>query len=292
MSEFIKSIADFMLMICQGNPYIAILLMTAVPLVGLNGAIPLGALMGVSMWQTFWLVMLGRAILTLPLLLFWRQIFALGKKLKISRWFVIRVEQLLMSKAEKANSSSLIKMGHDYGADSNIDSNATNNFTKANVSQNSTVDGNMQNIVQSSQVDNSIENNVVLDNIANKSNSESVSLNNNNTNTNTNSNISSANREQLRKFFIIISYASLPIPLLGVWTSGAVATMMGTKFWVAVPALLIANLISGLLVVLLVKLFGDSVDILLLIAMIVAILAIVLLLVKIFTQKHDVGCKM
>lgn len=226
MSQFAKDIADFMLMIAHGNPYLAVLLMTAVPVVGLNGAIPLGEMLGIAPWQTFWLVVLGRAILCMPLLLFWRQLIAFGKKWRLSRWLFVRLEQVLMSKAEKANASRIMKEKADA-----------------------------QYILQANDF----------------TSTEIIATQNKN--------------EQLRKFWIIISYASLPIPLTGVWTSGAVATMMGTKFGVAVFALLIANIVNCLLIMLLVHLFGKNVDILLLIFMIVALLILIVLLCKIFFDK-------
>lgn len=273
MSEFVKNIADFMLIVSRGNPYVAILLMTAVPVVGLNGAIPLGDLIGVGMWQTFWLVMFGRAILCMPLLLFWRQIFALGKKLPISSWFFVRVERLLMSKAEKANSSNFLRL---YNNKNLSETRQIGDLKRGSVGTNAMICPSVTTKVgdafsvandephEGGAVSTLLE---IEDNAKFTFDSKDIQ------------------REQLRKFLIILSYASLPVPLTGVWTSGAVATMMGTKFWVAVPALLIANLINGLLIVGLMRLFGDRVDVFFLIVMAVAIVAILFVFFKIFFQK-------
>jgi uncharacterized membrane protein len=238
MSEFVQNIADWVLHIAQGNPYVAILLMTAVPVVGLNGAIPLGEILGVGLWATFGLTILGRAVLCMPLLLFWRQIFVLGKKLRISRWLVLKLESVLMSKADRINS---LHSQHIVGA---IDTRGNGVASIQHTVEYGYLGATGQSMQDKMYVG------------------------------------------QRRKFGIIVLLTSLPVPIMGLWTSGVVVAMMGTRFWVGVSALMISNIVNGLSIVLLIYIFGDNVEILLVILTVIAVLFLIILLTRVLLHKE------
>ena len=93
-------IAEFLLNLTHSN-LLSILLISAFPLIELKGAIPIGAKLGVSLWQTAGLAYLGSTLVCIPVFFLLIPIFNLLKKIPFIKRFIEKVESVLYGKAKK-----------------------------------------------------------------------------------------------------------------------------------------------------------------------------------------------
>jgi len=88
------------------------------------------------------------------------------------------------------------------------------------------------------------------------------------------------------KSFGIFLFAAIPLPGTGVWTSSAVAVVLGFKFWKAALLIIGGNLVSGLAVVGLTALLGPAnLDILLMALFVAFVVLLVIFLFRVFKPK-------
>jgi len=84
----------------------------------------------------------------------------------------------------------------------------------------------------------------------------------------------------------IFVFAAIPLPGTGVWTSSAVAVVLGFKFWKAALLIIAGNLVSGLAVVGLTALIGAAnLDILLMALFVAFVVILVIFLYKVFRPR-------
>lgn len=93
-------IAEFLLNLTHSN-WLSILLISAFPLIELKGAIPIGAKLGVSLWQTAGLAYFGSTLVCIPVFFLLIPIFNLLKKIPFIKRFIEKVESVLYGKAKK-----------------------------------------------------------------------------------------------------------------------------------------------------------------------------------------------
>lgn len=93
-------IAEFLLNLTHSN-LLSVLLISAFPLIELKGAIPIGAKLGVSLWQTAGLAYLGSTLVCIPVFFLLIPIFNLLKKIPFIKRFIEKVESVLYGKAKK-----------------------------------------------------------------------------------------------------------------------------------------------------------------------------------------------
>lgn len=80
----------------------------AIPVVELRGAIPVGMAMGLSMWHSFMLALIG-SLIPVPLLLYFlRPVVNYLKETKLLRWFAVWLENRTMKKSKRIKNLSLI----------------------------------------------------------------------------------------------------------------------------------------------------------------------------------------
>lgn len=95
-----QKIADFLISLTN-SPLLSIILVSMFPLVELKGAIPIGAKLGVSLFETAGLAYLGSTVISIPVFFLLIPIFKLLKKIPLIKRFIEKVESVLYGKARK-----------------------------------------------------------------------------------------------------------------------------------------------------------------------------------------------
>ena len=87
------------------------------------------------------------------------------------------------------------------------------------------------------------------------------------------------------RFWIAFVFCALPIPLSGVWTAGALCSVLRLDFWRSILALTVANTIDCSLVAVFCFWLEDYIDLMLSIIMIIVLLVIAYQILKYFVSK-------
>ena len=87
------------------------------------------------------------------------------------------------------------------------------------------------------------------------------------------------------RFWIAFVFCALPIPLSGVWTAGALCSVLQLDFWRSILALTVANTIDCSLVAVFCFWLEDYIDLMLSIIMVIVVLVIVYQILKYFVSK-------
>ena len=91
---------------------------------------------------------------------------------------------------------------------------------------------------------------------------------------------------RLKKFLGVMAFVAVPLPLTGAWTGSAVAAYLKMSLWDGLLAVLLGNMISGIIMTSLCLLFPSFVDIILHIFLILVVVALVAsMLVALFKRK-------
>ncbi|HBF86668.1 MAG TPA: hypothetical protein DDW54_03205 [Clostridiales bacterium] len=93
------------------------------------------------------------------------------------------------------------------------------------------------------------------------------------------------------KFFGLLVFVAVPFPVTGVWTGAAIAVFLNMKFYHALPALALGNLVAGAIITLLTFLFEPYVDIIIYTLFAIVIIMLVITIIKIVRSKPDDGEK-
>ena len=88
-----------------------------------------------------------------------------------------------------------------------------------------------------------------------------------------------------KKFWIVFGFCALPLPFTGVWSAGALASLLGLSFWYSVLALVLANLLSTIAVFAFCAVFSGYIDLILVIMGIVFLLVLVYNLIAFISKK-------
>ena len=94
----------------------------------------------------------------------------------------------------------------------------------------------------------------------------------------------SARKTELKKFYGVMVFVAVPLPLTGAWTGSAVAAYLKIPVWKGVLAVFLGNLISGAIMTTLCVLFPTAVDAILYaflaLALIIIVVSIIIAFVK------------
>ena len=105
MQQLIQQIFDFLAVAGQE---VALFLVSMIPLIELRGSIPLGAALGMS-WQSVFLISVIGNLIPVPfIILLVRPIFRWLKTTRIFSGFTTRIENRLLSKADKVTRYEVI----------------------------------------------------------------------------------------------------------------------------------------------------------------------------------------
>lgn len=88
-----------------------------------------------------------------------------------------------------------------------------------------------------------------------------------------------------KKMLGVFIFVAIPLPLTGVWTGCAVASIIGLKYWKSLVAVVSGNLTASLIILLLCRFFQPYIDYIITVLGIIAIVVVILLIVKIVTHK-------
>jgi uncharacterized membrane protein len=89
----------------------------------------------------------------------------------------------------------------------------------------------------------------------------------------------------MKKFIGVLLFVAIPLPLTGVWTGCAVASILGLKYWKSLVAVISGNLIASSIITLLCLFFEPYIDYIITALGIIAIVVVILLIVKIILHK-------
>ena len=78
-----------------------------------------------------------------------------------------------------------------------------------------------------------------------------------------------------RKIVGVFLFVAIPLPMTGVWTGSAVSAFLDLKYRYSVPAIIIGNFVSGLLIMLLNMILGEHATLILFILLIFVLISII-----------------
>lgn len=94
-----------------------------------------------------------------------------------------------------------------------------------------------------------------------------------------------ASKINRRKALSIFLFVAIPLPLTGVWTGSAVAAFLNLDYKYSVPAIVIGNFTSGLIITLLNLVLGKYAPIIFLVLIIFVAISIVSLVIALFVKN-------
>lgn len=97
--------------------------------------------------------------------------------------------------------------------------------------------------------------------------------------------IADKSKAERKKFWGVVAFVAVPIPLTGAWTGSAVAAYLNLGFFKGVLAIFIGNCISGAIMTTLCVLFPAAVDAILYVFLGLVVLVIVASLIALFVKK-------
>lgn len=89
----------------------------------------------------------------------------------------------------------------------------------------------------------------------------------------------------LQKCAFVFFFCALPLPFTGVWSAGALASLLNMQFWPSVISLVLANVLSSLVVFGFCSLFQSYIDLVLIIMAIIFVLIAIYYSVAFLTKK-------
>jgi uncharacterized membrane protein len=92
-------------------------------------------------------------------------------------------------------------------------------------------------------------------------------------------------RFKRRKALGVFLFVALPLPLTGVWTGSAVAAFLDLQYRYSVPAIVLGNLTSGLIITLLNLVLGDYSSLILIVLMAFVVISLVSLCVGVIIKR-------
>ena len=87
------------------------------------------------------------------------------------------------------------------------------------------------------------------------------------------------------KFWGVLLFVAVPLPLTGVWTGTAIAVFLNMKFRHALPAVMLGNLIAASIILTLSVFFSAFIDVILNVFLIIVCVVLVLWIVKLIIKS-------
>lgn len=92
-------------------------------------------------------------------------------------------------------------------------------------------------------------------------------------------------KRDLKKMLGVFVFVAIPLPLTGVWTGSAVASIVKLPYGKAVASVIAGNLVASLIILLLCRFFNAYINYIILALAIIAIVVVLVLIVKVIVHK-------
>lgn len=92
-------------------------------------------------------------------------------------------------------------------------------------------------------------------------------------------------KRNLKKAIGVFAFVAIPLPLTGVWTGSAVASVLKLPYPLALAAVVLGNAVASAIILLLCVFFEAYVDLIILVLAVIAIVVVVVLIVKVALHK-------
>lgn len=92
-------------------------------------------------------------------------------------------------------------------------------------------------------------------------------------------------KSDLKKMLGVFVFVAIPLPLTGVWTGSAVASIVKLPYGKAVASVIGGNLVASLIILLLCRFFNAYINYIILALAIIAIVVVIALIVKVIIHK-------
>lgn len=243
------------------NDYLTVFLIAILPIIELRGSILVAFKLGMEPIFAFLISFAGSVIVVPFLLLLLAPILNLMKKWKFFRSFAMAVEGVFQDKANKIIEKHSKKI------------NSENNENNEELIKTSTKDEIL--CEGSAHLNSAVQTEV--------KNTENLSANLKSEN---NPVVSSEalKKAEWFKFWGVLLFVAVPLPMTGVWTGSAVAVFLGLGFFKSLLAVAGGNLVAGGIMTLLSICFKDYIDAILFWFLIIVIVVLVLFIIKIIIK--------
>ena len=243
------------------NDYLTVFLIAILPIIELRGSILVAFKLGMEPIFAFLISYAGSVIVVPFLLLLLAPILNLMKKWKFFRSFAMAVEGVFQDKANKIIEKHSKKI------------NSENNENNEKLIKTSTKDEIL--CEGSADLNSAVQTEV--------KNTENLSANLKSENNPVVSSEALKKAERF-KFWGVLLFVAVPLPLTGVWTGSAVAVFLGLGFFKSLLAVAGGNLVAGGIMTLLSICFKDYIDAILFWFLIIVIVVLVLFIIKIIIK--------
>ncbi len=92
-------------------------------------------------------------------------------------------------------------------------------------------------------------------------------------------------KSDLKKMLGVFVFVAIPLPLTGVWTGSAVASIIKLPYGKAVASVVAGNLVASLIILLLCRFFNDYINYIIMALALIAIVVVAVLIVKVIVHK-------
>lgn len=243
------------------NDYLTVFLIAILPIIELRGSILVAFKLGMEPIFAFLTSYAGSVLVVPFLLLLLAPILNLMKKWKFFRSFAMAVEGVFQDKANKIIEKHSKKI------------NSENNENNEELIKTSTKDEIL--CEGSADLNSAVQTEV--------KNTENLSANLKSENNPVVSSEALKKAERF-KFWGVLLFVAVPLPLTGVWTGSAVAVFLGLGFFKSLLAVAGGNLVAGGIMTLLSICFKDYIDAILFWFLIIVIVVLVLFIIKIIIK--------
>lgn len=92
-------------------------------------------------------------------------------------------------------------------------------------------------------------------------------------------------KRDLKKMLGVFVFVAIPLPLTGVWTGSAVASIVKLPYGKAVASVIAGNLAASLIILLLCRFFADYINYIILALAVIAVVVVLALIIKVIVHK-------
>ena len=92
-------------------------------------------------------------------------------------------------------------------------------------------------------------------------------------------------KKTVLKFFGVLAFVAIPLPLTGVWTGTCIGVVIGLRFWQTVLAVIVGNIIAGFLVTCVCSVFPAFTSIIFFVVLAIVIILLIYWIIKSIVQS-------
>lgn len=245
----------------SNNVWLAVFIVSMLPIAEAKVAIPFGMATGVwganalSPSAAALISYFGSMIPAIFIILFLKPVFEMLKKTKSFRKFVLKMEGIFKKKSERQISTAFLRKKQNSNNLTDIQPEAISDNIKVKALN----DAELGNAMVGKATE-ELKNNEFAANKKGFAN--------------------------LQKLVTLVFFVALPLPLAGVWTSSAIAAFGDMKFWSSVFAIAFGNLLEVLFITIICTLFIDSVSVVLIGTLILLLAYVIIMWVMSIRKKR------